>query len=313
MKPSPFRQPPGRPSRALSCAPSCARSGAPSCAPSGARSGSARVLAVAVAIAACGLAWAGAPAWAQAPAVPAPAGAAAAAPAAAAPGRAPGERFWRLAFFTLDQWSYTSHPYAQITENAAFDNGRGASGTSLAFGAASSDANEPFPTQFLHSLPPFSVEVGRPLPLFLPKAISFGLDYYAFSQKDVTAGVGSGTVPPIRTDTYLYQLDVRAFAFDPTEPGLNYYIGIGVGSLQGKLTATPVQDQPTSVISYGQGLTGATLLGIEARGDSFGVRYELAMVSASQVTLASNPYPGTGLTKIDFSGTITRLAVFYQF
>jgi hypothetical protein len=296
MKPSPFAHPPRRVTRALACA------------------------AVALAAAACGLALASAPARAQAPGVPAGpaplgpvAGPAAPGPAQPAAGRAPGGRFWRFAFFTLDQWSFTNHPYAQITEDSAFDNGRGAGGSSLSFGAAVSDADEPFPTQLLHSLPPFSVEVGRPLTVFLPKAISFGLDFYAFSQRDVAAGKGTGTVPPIRTDTYLYQFDVRAFAFDPTAPGLNYYIGIGVGTLQGKLTATPFQGQPSTIISYGQDLTGATLVGIEAKGESVGMRYELAVLGASQVKLNSNPYPGTGLTTIDFSGTITRLAVFYQF
>lgn len=287
MKPSPFPHPPRRLTRALCCA------------------------GMAIVTAACGLALAGAPARAQAPA--APAGPAAAPPAQAAPGRAAGERFWRVAFFTLDQWSYATHPYAQITENSAFDNGRSVVGSSLSFGAAASDTNEPFPTQLLHSLPPFSVEVGRPLTVFLPKAISFGLDFYAFSQRDVSAAAGNATVPPIRTDTFLYQFDVRAFAFDPAGPGLNYYVGIGIGTLQGKLTATPFQGQEATVISYGQGLTGATLFGIEAKGESVGMRYELAVVSASQVKLGSNPYPGSGRTTIDFSGTISRLAVFYQF
>lgn len=266
----------------------------------------------------CGMAVAGMPAHAQAPRgpAPAPALAAPAAPGQAAPaqaaGGAPGEWYWRIGFLTLDQWSFKTHPYAQITGASPFDNGNAATGGTFLIGAPESDANAFFLVQILHSLPPFSAELGRPVDVFLPKGISFGFDYYYFGQNGSSAGKG-GTVPPIKTDTYLYQFAVRAFAFDPTKPGLNYYAGIGLGTLQGKMTAEPFAGQGPKVIDYSQPLTGATILGVEAKGDSFGIRYEINLINADSVQLDSNPYPNSGQTKIDFSGTITRFSVFYQF
>jgi len=285
MKPSPFRDSPRQLARA----------------------------AIAFAAGVCALALVSSPARAQAPGVPPGPAPAIPGQAQPSPGRAPGGNFWRITFFTLDQWSFTTHPFAQITGVPAFDDGRAASGTSLDFSAASSDAKAPFPTQELHSLPPFSLEAGRTLTIFLPKAISFGLDYYAFHQRDVDVTKTGPNVPPIVMDTYLYQFDVRAFIFDPTTPGLNYYVGIGVGTLQGKLTASPSQAQAATNVSYGETATGATLFGIEAKGESIGLRYELAIIGASQVALDSNPYTGSGRTRLDFSGSITRLALYYQF
>jgi len=260
-----------------------------------------------------GLALTARQAHAQAPAAPvaAPAAPGQEAPAQAA-GKAPGEWYWRIGFLTLDQWAFKTHPYAQITGASPFDNGRAAIGGSFLIGAPESDANSLFLVQILHSLPPFSVEIGRPLEMFLPKGISFGFDYYYFGQDGSSAGKG-GTVPPIKTDTYLYQFDVRAFAFDPTQPGLNYYAGIGVGTLQGKMTAQPYADQSPSVIDYSQPLTGSFIFGVEAKGESFGLRYELNLLSANSVELDSNPYPNSTQKKIDFSGTITRFSIFYQF
>jgi hypothetical protein len=241
-------------------------------------------------------------------------GQAAAQPAQAqqAQGGKPGEWFWRFGFLTLDQCAFTTHPYAQITGASPFNNGKAAAGGTFSTGAASSDSNSDFLVQLLHALPPFFVEAGQPVDLFLPKGFTVGLDYYEFSQDGSSAGNG-GTVPPIKTDTYLYQVSVRGFAFDPTQPGINYYAGIGVGTLMGKLTAQPFVGQPSQVINFGQNLTGSVLLGLEAKGDNLGLRYELNLLNASQVKLDKNPYPNSTQTTINFSGTITRFAIFYQF
>ncbi len=261
----------------------------------------------------CGLAVSARQASAQAPrapAAPAPAVPAAPgqAPAAQAVGGAPGEWYWRIGFLTLDQWSFKTHPYAQITGASPFDNGRAATGGTFNIGTPKSDSNSFFLVQILHALPPFSAELGRPVDMFLPQGISFGIDYVYNGQDGSSAGKG-GTVPPIKTDTYLYQFAARAFAFDPTKSGLNYYAGIGVGTLQGKLT-----DQNSKVVDYSQPLTGAAIFGFEAKGDSFGIRYEINLLNADSVQLDSNTsYANSSQTKIDFSGTITRFSVYYQF
>jgi hypothetical protein len=238
---------------------------------------------------------------------PVAAPAAPAAPAPAGGGGAPGDYYYRWGFFTLDQLAYKTHPFTQITGNGNF--GKASTGSSLIFGAHQSDSSSDGFTQTLHSLPAFYLEAGKPVDLFLPKAISIGIDYYSFSQDASQAGT-HGSVPDIRMDLWLYQIGLRAFAFDPNQPGFNYFGGIGFGILQGKLTAPGLK---SSSIDFSQIGTGAVLFGLEAKGDNFGLRYEIDLFSASQVSLASNPYPGAAPNKIDFSGSLTRLAVFYQF
>jgi hypothetical protein len=234
-------------------------------------------------------------------------------PAAAAPAGGPAGdgNFYRLGFFTLDLLAFKQHPFFQLTGNGNFDNGKGATNTTLTVGDPSSDKNTFLLLQWLHSLPSFYAEGGKTFDLFLPKAITFGVDSFRFSQKDVQAAV-SGTVPPIQMDVWLYEFGVRAFAFDPTQPGINYYVGLALGILQGELTAQPFAGQSPQIIDFGQTPTGSLIMGLEAKGNNFGLRYELQLFNATQVKFTSNPYQGSPTT-IDFSGSITRLAVFYQF
>src|SRR5574341_737371 len=171
-----------------------------------------------------------------APVVPgAPAAPGAAAPAA--PG-APGGAFFRLTYLTFDQWSFVTHPYYQITGDSGYANGHSASGGSAYLTEPKSDAKADFLTKLFHSIPPFGVEWGRGTDLFLPKSASLGFEYFRFSQQDKNAATG-GTVLPIVTDTYLYCGVFRLFAFDVTEPGLNYFVGVGLGMLTGSLFADP--------------------------------------------------------------------------
>jgi hypothetical protein len=59
---------------------------------------------------------------------------------------------------------------------------------------------------------------------------------------------------------------------------------------------------------------GMTQLGVEARGDSFGIRYEVRLVRARNVQLDKNPYlDRTDVTEINFSGSLIKLSAFYQF
>jgi len=261
----------------------------------------------------CRLARAQAPGPAVAPAAPAaPAVPAAPPPGAAAPAGAPGAYFFRLGILTVNQYAFTNHPFYQITGNSAFANGKGTTSSSFNFGAYESDHNADTLVQLIHSLPPFYLEAGKPVDLFLPKAVTLGFDYYAFSQSGKDAS-GGQSVPPIKMDMWLYQLGVRGYAFDPTQPGINFYLGLGFGFLQGNLTAEPPGSQTNKVIGFYQFPTGSLLFGIDVKGDNFGLRYELNSVSAKQVSLKPNPYTGRAPTAIDFSGSLIRLALFYQF
>jgi hypothetical protein len=247
---------------------------------------------------------------------PGPAGAArAAAPPAApaaAPGGGPGATYFRLTFLGLDQWSYVVHPYRQITGDPDFDNSRAASSELISLRPAATDSQSDALTKILHGLPPFGLEWGSATDIFLPKAYSVGVDYFHFAQHDTSAAL-HGTVPPIATDTYLYTLALRLFAFDPGKPGLNYFVGVGLGVLDGVMKARPYAGQDAQFIKFAQNPFGTTRLGLEAKGDNLGFRYELLLVNADRVHLDKNPYPGATEKMINFSGAIIRLALFYHF
>lgn len=264
--------------------------------------------------------------WGQAPGGAAPPGGVAVPGAApvAAPGAAPvaapaqpaggaaGPTFVRLTFITLDQWSFVTHPYLQITGAPDFSNGKAMAGGSYSLGTAATDVQSNSFEKLLHSLPPFGLEWGQTTDLFLPKAITVGFDYYHFYQYD-TLAARNGVVPPIATDTYLYNVAIRFFAFDPGKPGINYFVGVGVGILDGVMRAKPIEGQDAEFVKFGQNPFGTTRLGLEAKGDNVGFRYELLLVNADRVHLAKNPYPGSTEKTIDFSGAIIRLAMFYHF
>ncbi len=248
--------------------------------------------------------------WGQAPGGAAAPGAAAA--PAQATGGAPGASYVRLTFLTLDQWSFVQHPYLQITGDSNFSNARAMEGGSFSLGTAATDGESNSFDKLLHSLPPFGLEFGQSTDLFLPKAVSVGFDYYHFAQHD-TSAAHHGTVPPIETDTYLYNFSVRFFAFDPGKPGVNYFLGVGLGILEGVMRSKPFIGQSAQFIKFGENPIGTTRLGLEAKGDNMGFRYELLLVNADRVHLAKNPYPGSTEKTIDFSGAIIRLALFYHF
>ncbi len=217
-------------------------------------------------------------------------------------------------FLALDEQTFDIHPYFQITGQSAYSNGMAGAGGTTYFGSPPSDKNAGALAVALHSLPPFGIEYGRSLDLFLPKGISIGYDYFYIPQ--TAAGVAkSGTVLPIASDTYLYNFSGRLYAFDPAKPGLNYYFGLGMGVLEGTLTAQPFVGQEPQYINYTDTQIGFTVLGLEAKGNHWGARYELWVINAANVKLASNPYPApsSGTTTLDFSGSIVRIALFYQF
>jgi hypothetical protein len=248
------------------------------------------------------------PAMAQAPA-------AAAAPAARAAGGA-GAQFYRLTFLELDQFSFQNHPFFQITGDSDFKGGDSASANTTV-GTPVTASNENLILKGIHSLPPFAIEAGQAVDFYFPKSWSYGFDFTRFSQPDVDAldtSKPSVTIPRISMDMYLYSFFLRGYAFDAAQPGINYYLGIGLGLLEGKFDAIPYAGAKQQRIGFNQSPVGMTLLGVEARGDSFGVRYEIRLVRARNVYLDKNPYlDQTDVTKVNFSGSLIKISAFYQF
>jgi len=250
----------------------------------------------------------------QAGLAPAP-GAAPAAPAMAAPGS---EFHLRVGVSLIDQMSFTAHPFYQITEDGSYVNGRAAGATAFTFGVRESDSDASFLTRLVHALPPFGIEGLTNTGLFLPRGIGLGFDYSPLSQRDAEATNGQAGVTPIRMDLYYYSSVLRFYIFDPNEPGLNYFVGFGLGFIEGKIIAQQAVGAPEQKLSLSQSAVGSKRLGLETRGDNWGVRYEISVVNADEVTLDSNPYldlqgNGPNATAIDMSGTLVRISMFYHF
>jgi hypothetical protein len=247
----------------------------------------------------------------------APAAAAPAAPAAAAPPTAGGgAQFYRLTFLEFDQYSFQNHPFFQITGDSDFKDGDAAT----AFTSVNTPVTagrENLVLKGLHSLPPFGIEAGQRYDFIFPKAWSYGFDYHRFSQTDVEAldtTKSVVTIPRISMDMYLYSFFVRGYAFDAEKPGINYYIGFGLGMLEGKFDAIPYAGAQEQRVGFHMTPIGMTQLGVEARGDSFGVRYEVRLVRARKVELDKNPFLDQQKeTVINFTGSLIKLTAFYQF
>ena len=241
-----------------------------------------------------------------------------AAPAAPAPGQAPppGSALnplgnlpnLRAHFVILDQYSYDEHPFYQITGSSGYKGGKAALSAAYYFEANHTDGDEDLLTRLIHNLPPFTVDVVRPLDMFLPKGLAFGFSYMNFSQTDTAVASSGSSVLGIQMDTYMYVGHVKFYAFDPTQPGLNYYLGFGAGILEGKIGSEPYTSDKTS---YSQTPFGMTVMGLETKGENIGFRYELNLINADKVHLVENLY---GQSKeIDFSGSIIRMSLFYEF
>jgi hypothetical protein len=268
------------------------------------------------------LGWAGG-AHAQAPAqlppgqaVVAPGGPGAPPAAAPAGGRLqPGDIGIRIFLPLLDQLAFTVHPFYQITGDPGYLGAKAASVSLLRVGGRGADARSSSIARAIHALPPFGIEGVMGIDLAFPRGIGFGFDFSPLSQND-TEAAQSGSVLPIKMDTFIYGGTLRFYVFNPNEPGVNYFLGLGLGLIEGNIRADPFAGQASEYVAFSQFPAGSTRMGLEGRGDNWGFRYEIMILNADQVKLAYNPYTAaTGVTKttIDFSGTLMRLAVFYQF
>ena len=227
-----------------------------------------------------------------------------------------GEQIMRITFFGIDQMAYITHPYFQITGDNDFRGGQ-AGNSAFGISEAATDKNESTLIKAFHTIPAFGFETGQNLEFFLPKAVSIGFDYVRISQTDKEALDTEKkivTIPRITMDTYYYSIYAKAYAFNLTEPGLNYFVGSGLTLLQGSFLAIPFEGASVKRINFGQSPVGFTQLGLEILGKGFGFRYELRLINAKKVRLSRNPYlDQASETKIDFSGSLVRLSVFYQF
>ncbi|MDH4249417.1 MAG: hypothetical protein OEW39_16550 [Deltaproteobacteria bacterium] len=223
----------------------------------------------------------------------------------------------RLVFTILDQYSYKVHPFYQITGDPGYQPGKAGGASSLFISAHNTTQDETPVVRLFHNIPPFALEGVRALEVPFPKGLGFTFDYTSFSQEDVNAGNEGSAVVPLAMDTYYYMPGIKFFAFDPTAPGLNYFIGIAVGRLEGKVLYPSFYDSaqtlnPSETISFGKSAVGIQRMGLETKGDNFAFRYELMFVRAREIHL-SKAYPLQTNTTMNLSGTIVRISFFYEF
>jgi len=240
---------------------------------------------------------------------------------APAPGGAPGGGLGpmstRLVFSVLDQYSYKVHPFYQLTGDPGYLPGKAGGSSSIFLSARNTTSEEAPLIRMFHSIPPFSVEGVRALDIFFPKGIGLTFDHNVFSQQDVDAGNEGAAVLPLAMDTYMYLPGFKFFAFDPTAPGLNYFFGIAVGRLEGKVLYPGYYDiaavyHAPEAVGFGKTGVGIQRLGLETKGDNMAFRYELMFVRAREIAL-STPYPTKTKKVMEMSGTIVRISFFYEF
>ena len=226
-----------------------------------------------------------------------------------------GEFKLRAQLVMLDQMAYETHPFFQITGDNGYASGKGTASYISSIGFRETDKNSSFFKKLLHALPPFGVEGVTALAIPFPRGLGIGLDYNMFSQQDTDAASGVSSVIAIKTESFIYSGVLRLYVFNPNEPGINYFVGFGLGFLEGTLRV-PFSSGAVQYIPFRQSPVGSTRMGLESRGESWGFRYELAILNADSVELESNPYPNarnSPSTTIDFSGSVIRISLFIQF
>lgn len=233
--------------------------------------------------------------------------------AAAAPAGAPE---WRFHFVIQDQMAYRDHPFFQMTGDGDFDKGRAGTGSSWQLDTATDGADGNILNSVLGALPSFGFEYARGIDFPFPRGVSFGLDHVRISQTDREAigrSIGSVTLSGRASMDTTYDVGVvRFFAFDPSEEGINYFVGVGLGVVNGVLEAKPAGGS-TQTVTLSQAPAGLTRFGIEANGKNFGFRYEISLVNADEVKMSENPYTGLSSVKtIDFTATLIRVSIQYR-
>ena len=232
----------------------------------------------------------------------------------------PPEFEFRIKLVLLDQFSFVQHPFFQVTKEldpVGYGDARAAGANMFTAGERLTDMEASAAEKIAHALPPFGLEWVTGFPIPFPRGMGIGFDHFVFPMVDAQVARGVSTVLPIKMDTYMYNLALFGYAFDPREPGLNFFLGMGIGSLEGKLMAEPFAGIDPVIIPFAQRPANSLRMGVETMGQNWGFRYELVVVKAKRVELASNPYcsptPCDGQTQLNFSGTIMRIAFNYQF
>ena len=229
-----------------------------------------------------------------------------------------GEVQLRVQLVGIDQYSFDTHPFFQITEDPGFSSASAPVTFINDLGIRNTDEEANVLTKLVHALPPFGIEGVMPLNIPFPRGFGIGFDSAVFSQSEIDAAEGVATIIPITMDLFFYSITGRFYFFNPNEPAVNFFLGASLGTIQGKVRAAPFVGQAAEFISFSQSPVGATRMGLEARGDNIGFRYELILVNAESVTLSKNPYPGTdnnpstSPTTLIFNGTILRASLYYQ-
>lgn len=283
----------------------------------------AKTIAKTLALLACALGLA-VQALAQQPAFPqqpaAPFGAAPAVPAAAGAG-VPGDGpdFTKALFLSFEQYSFSDHPFSQLTGTTEFDESSAGTGGTVVFGTPESDRDENVLAQLLHALPPFSLEFGWHTDFGFPKSISVGVDFIHVAEKDEeaisNAGITTAGLSRFEMDTYYIGIPVRFYGLPANQEGINFFAGFSLGVVSGNLLVRNADPSVIDkIVSFSQSGVGAARVGLDVMGKRFGMRYELFLLRASGVSFSENPFPGRSAeTTLNFSGTILRVGAIYLF
>ncbi|MDH4121639.1 MAG: hypothetical protein OEV94_08055 [Deltaproteobacteria bacterium] len=227
-----------------------------------------------------------------------------------APAWAQQKTFMRFAIPSYSSMAFDTHPMLQITADTAYSHAYGTSGGPIDFGYATMKGESTL-YQILHLIPPIGFEWGQDFDLIFPRGFSIGAEIQSLRLTENQALSGrTAATQGIDMDTYYYIGTVRIFIYPPSEPGLNYFYGFGFGVFDGMFYAAP-SGGTTGYYRINSSAIGMTRIGMEYMGERYGFRYEISSVSAPNVHIPSNPFPG-GATSVDFSGVILRITLLIQ-
>ena len=220
---------------------------------------------------------------------------------------------WRLYLTASDQWAFNMHPFFSLTREGVYKKSNSPASNSLFIGSRITDTS-PKPNlskQILHVFPPFGIERIFPT-TFFPRGIGVQFGHYALGQDSTDALDEDPTFQnQVKMNLYVYTLLFDFYIYNPIEAGINYFFGVGAGSLEAVFLATPFNTRTTKFTLRES--VGITRLGLEVKGQTWGLRYALSHLKFDEVEIKSNPYSNNTNTLIDLNGTLFRIALFRQF
>lgn len=237
--------------------------------------------------------------------------------------------FWRIGVLELMSPRFNDpHPFKSMTGSNQFDNPRSSAASTVDYlETIKEPPSVSFTQRILHNIPPISIDYLYPYDFWI-KAVSFG--YYhttSYEEDTLIRGTAEGArslSPLIRMKTYydLAYFLVHPF-FDPTNPGVDFHLGLGIGSIEGYYMGgyrgriengfrriTAIKKFNALPITFKE-------IGLDTNGEVFGARFSLFMlnketvISGDENLFLDNPFglaPKAG-KNTSFSGILMRVAL----